>query len=147
MSANVNICTVYFFIPQSMSADIYPRDAFGESGGYAAAFECIGQQRLRLGGDISAVTVIAEYRHLVAGDTVYARDVDKALIHKHRDHMRHLAAYQHRCVHLGKAEGEPVAVADAYGRDARVLIERQPFAVAETIPGTAHMHGGDIAAP
>ena len=147
MSANVNICTVYFFIPQSMSADIYPRDACGESGGYAAAFECIGQQRLRLGGDISAATVIAEYRHLVAGDAVNARDVDKALIHKNRDHMRHLAAYQHRCVHLGKAEGEPVTVADAYGRDARVLIERQPFAVAETIPGAALMHGGDVAAP
>ena len=93
------------------------------------------------------MTVIAEYRHLVAGDTVYARNVDKALIHENRDHMRDLAAYQHRCVHLGKAEGKPVAVADAYGRDARVLIERQPFAVAETIPGTALMHGGDIAAP
>ena len=147
MSANVNICTVYFFIPQSMSADIYPRDACGESGGYAAAFECIGQQRLRLGGDISAVTVIAEYRHLVAGRAVYACDVDKALIHEHRDYMRHPAAYQHRRVYLGKAEGKPVAVAYAYGRDARVLIERQPFAVAETIPGAALMHRCDVAAP
>ena len=61
--------------------------------------------------------------------------------------MRDLAAYQHRCVHLGKAESEPVAVAYAYGRDARVLIERQPFAVAETIPGTALMHRCDVAAP
>ena len=95
MSANVNICTVYFFIPQSMSADIYPRDACGESGGYAATFARVRQQRLRLGGDISAVTVIAEYRHLVAGNTVYARDVDKALMEKNRDQMCDLDAYTH----------------------------------------------------
>ena len=93
------------------------------------------------------MAVIAENRHLVAGRAVYARDVDKALIHEHRDHMRHPAAYQHRRIHLGKAEGKSVAVADADGRDARVLIKRQPLAVAETVPGAALMHRGDVAAP